>query len=91
MAMARVSSGGRRGPYSPLPYLPEGFVTLSKNNRSRLNTADKNGLTALMHAARKNNVAVVDALLEMPGVDLNARSHDGRKELIEGFAACMRS
>ena len=43
-----------------------------------VNDADNEGVTALMHAAVQNHGKVVEALLGVPGIDVNRRNLAGR-------------
>ena len=45
---------------------------------SSINNANNEGLTALMHAAVQKHGKVVEALLGVPGIDVNRRNLEGR-------------
>ena len=45
---------------------------------SSVNAADSEGITALMHAAVQNHGNVVEALLGVPGINVNRRNMEGK-------------
>jgi|GEM_PF-2184644 len=49
---------------------------------ARVNAQDKQGHTALIHAARKNHAECVRLLLEHPSIDVNAQDKHGNTALI---------
>lgn len=58
------------------------YIEENRGNPKALNVADENGTTALIYAANRGRIKVIDLLLATPGIDFNAANNCGNTALL---------
>jgi len=72
----RFIDAARSGRHADLAIVQR-YIQENLNDVAKINATNQFGYTALMWAAKNNNLAILNALLAVQGIDVNAANQDG--------------